>query len=191
MKNSLISNFNALPKSLDRIIKLPVVLEHLPHVVHVTILDLIQELGQVEKAPVVHVTVPLGNSECVVRVILGRVLVPVYDYYFLKVTIEAVKFFDMGSVLESRSVPEEPVHDILIVGVHAIDDGPESHPIFHSPDNNLEVWITDLRQEDIESRPLLEPPSVFMCPVRLHKAASYLQHYRIFWLKHRKFQRIW
>ena len=64
------------------------------------------------------------------------------------------------------------MYDVLIVGVHCVDDSPECHSVLHSPDDDLEVWITDLRQKHIESRPLLESPAVFMCPVGLDKAAG-------------------
>ena len=89
----------------------------------------------------------------------------------------------MSSVLEPGGVSEQSVHYELIVGVHSVQDGPERHPVLHGPDDHLEVGVADLRQEHVQPRPLLEPPSVLVCPVRLDQQARDLQHDRVLGLQ--------
>ena len=80
----------SLPECLDRIIELSVVLQHLPHILHVAVLDLVEELGEPYQVPVGHVAVPLGEGQCIVGIVLGGILVPVNNNNFFEVTVEAV-----------------------------------------------------------------------------------------------------
>jgi len=73
-----------------------------------------------------------------------------------------------------RGVPEEAVHDVLPLRVHPVDDGEEGHPVLHSPDDHLEVRVTNLGQEDVQAGPLLKSPAVLVGPVRVDQQSGKL-----------------
>ena len=62
----------------------------------------------------------------------------------------------------SGGVAVQPVHDVLQLGVEAVDDGIEGHGVLVGVDHQLEVRVPHLGEKHVDGRPLLEPPPVFV-----------------------------
>ena len=68
----------------------------------------------------------------------------------------------MMAVDVSRGVAVQPIHDVLQLGVEAVDDGVKGHRVLVGVDDQLEVRVPDLGEESVNGGPLLEPPPVFV-----------------------------
>ena len=68
----------------------------------------------------------------------------------------------MTSIDVSRGVPEQLVHDVLIIRVQLLNDGHERHGVFHGEQHQLELGVADLREEHVDAGTFLESPPVFM-----------------------------
>ena len=68
----------------------------------------------------------------------------------------------MMAVDISRGVAVQPIHDVLQLGVEAVDDGVKGHRVLVGVDDQLEVRVPDLGEEYVNGGPLLKPPPVFV-----------------------------
>ena len=105
---------------------------------------------------------------------LNSLFVPVYDDDLLEIPVEAGEIFAVVAVDVVRGVAEEPVHDVLALRIHPVDNGEEGHAVLHGPDDHLEVGIANLGEEDVQTGTLLEPPAVLVGPICVDQQSGQL-----------------
>ena len=100
--------------------------------------------------------------------------VPVDNDDLLEITVEPWQILAVMAVDVVGGVPEQPVHDVLALRIHPVDDGEEGHPVLYGPDDYLKVGIADLGEENVQAGPLLESPAVLVRPIGVHQQSSQL-----------------
>lgn len=162
----------------------------------------LQQLGQVHQGRVVHVALPLGHAQHILRVQLRRRGVKVDEDDLGQVAVQLAQVLDVVPVHVLGAVAEQTVDDALL-GVNVVHHAEGAHRWLRGVDDQLEVWVAHHVQEVLQGGPLLEPVAGFVLnlveekekniayrPLRRHQHVLHLDHQRVLGLMVWRGQRV-